>query len=104
MTMVHGSGIWYHGPITKGESMNKPNLVVDNSEKTHKRENIFTGESIWLTKEEAKKHDAIFYYEYLATQEDMKLGWGGSKLWDKVRENLNWFRQNNIDAYYVLLD
>jgi len=34
----------------------------------------------------------------------MKLGWGGSKLWDKVRENLNWFRQNNIDAYYVLLD
>jgi hypothetical protein len=84
--------------------MKKPKLVVDNSEKTHERKNRFTGESIMLTRDEAKKHDAIFYYEYLATQEDMKLGWGGSKLWDKVRENLNWFRQNNIDAYYVLLD
>jgi len=27
-----------------------------------------------LTREEAKKHDAIFYYEYMATEEDKKLG------------------------------
>ena len=36
--------------------------------------------------------------------EDKKLGWGGSKLWDKVRENINWFRKNNAEAYMVLLD
>ena len=85
--------------------MNKPKLVVDNSEKTHKRENRFTGESIMLTPAEAIKHDRIFINELAATLEDKAAGFDGySKLWDKVRENLNWFRQNNIDAYYVLLD
>ena len=73
-------------------------------QKTHKRSNRFTGESVMLTREEATKHDAIFYYEYSATLEDKKLGWGGSKLWDKVRENISWFRKNNADAYMVLLD
>ena len=73
-------------------------------QKTHKRVNRFSGESVMLTREEAKKHDAIFYYEYMATLEDEKIGHGGSKLWDKVRKNINWFRQNNADAYMVLLD
>ena len=73
-------------------------------QKTHKRSNRYTGESVMLTREEATKHDAIFYYEYSATLEDKKLGWGGSKLWDKVRENINWFRKNNAEAYMVLLD
>ena len=73
-------------------------------QKTHKRSNRFTGESVMLNREEATKHDAIFYYEYSATLEDKKLGWGGSKLWDKVRENINWFRKNNAEAYMVLLD
>ena len=39
-------------------------------QKTHKRVNRFSGESVMLTREEAKKHDAIFYYEYMATEED----------------------------------
>jgi hypothetical protein len=105
MTMVHGSGIWYHGPITKGESMNKPKLVIDNSNKTETRENRFSGESFLLTKEEAKIHDSIFYYEYLATLEDKKVGVDGySKLWDKVRKGLDYFRHNNTEAYMVLLD
>ena len=73
-------------------------------QKTHERQNRFSGESIMLTREEAKIHDSIFYYEYSATLEDKKLGWGGSKLWDKVRENINWFRKNNAEAYMVLLD
>ena len=73
-------------------------------ERTHKRENRFTGESVMLTKEEAKRHDAIFYYEYLATQEDLELGWGGSKLWDKVRADLDLFSKLNAKAYMVLLD
>jgi hypothetical protein len=74
-------------------------------EKTHERQNRFSGESIMLTREEATKHDAIFYYEYLATLEDKKVGIDGhSKLWDKVRNNLDWFRKNNAEAYMVLLD
>ena len=68
------------------------------------RRNRFTGESIELTKEEAKKHDEIFYFEAIATMEDKELGRGGSKLWEKVRKNLDWFRRNNAKAYMVLLD
>ena len=68
------------------------------------RRNRFTGESIELTKEESEKHDKIFYHEALATLEDKELGTGASKLWDKVRKNLNWFRRHNAKAYMVLLD
>ena len=76
--------------------------MTDNKDYT--RRNRFNGETVELTKEECKKHDDIFYYEALATLEDEKIGTGGSKLWDKVRANLNWFRQHNPKAYMVLLD
>ena len=76
--------------------------TTDNNDYT--RRNRFTGESIELTKEEAEKHDKIFYHEALATLEDKELGTGASKLWDKVRKNLNWFRRKNAKAYMVLLD
>ena len=56
------------------------------------------------TKEEAKRHDAIFLNELGATIEDKELGYGSSKLWDKVRADLDWFRQHNAEAYMVLLD
>ena len=72
--------------------------------KDYTRRNRFNGESVELTPEECKKHDDIFYYEALATLEDKELGTGGSKLWDKVRDNLDWFRQHNAKAYMVLLD
>jgi hypothetical protein len=68
------------------------------------RRNRFTGQSIELTKEEAEKHDAIFINEALATIEDKELGTGGSKHWDTVRKNLDWFRRKNAKAYMVLLD
>ena len=68
------------------------------------RRNRCSGESIELTKDESIKHDEIFYYEALATLEDKELGYGGSKLWDKVRKNLDWFRKHNAKAYMVLLD
>ena len=68
------------------------------------RRNRFSGESIELTKEEAEKHDAIFINEALATIEDKELGTGGSKHWDIVRKNLNWFRRKYAKAYMVLLD
>ena len=79
------------------------NTNTDN--KTEERKNRFTGESVMLTKEEAAKHDAIFINELAATLEDKAAGVDGtSKLWDKVRANLNWFRKNNAEAYMVLLD
>ena len=72
--------------------------------KTEKRSNRFSGESIMLTKEEAIIHDRIFINELTATLEDKELGYGGSKLWDKVRADIDWFRQHNAKAYMVLLD
>ena len=75
------------------------------TERTEERKNRFNGESVMLTKEEAAKHDAIFINELAATLEDKAAGVDGtSKLWDKVRANLNWFRKNNAKAYMVLLD
>ena len=73
-------------------------------EKKYTRSNRFTGESFELTKEESIKHDEIFLNEMMATIEDKELGTGGSKLWDKVRKNLDWFSRNNAKAYMVLLD
>ena len=81
--------------------MTKQTIV---EERTEERKNRFTGESIMLTKEEANKHDAIFINELAATLEDKVSGYGSSKLWDKVRKDLNWFRQHNAKAYMVLLD
>ena len=73
--------------------------------RTEERRNRFNGESIMLTKEEAKKHDAIFINEIGATIEDKKAGIDGtSKLWEKVRKDLDWFRQHNAKAYMGLLD
>ena len=77
-------------------------VPADNNDYT--RRNRFTGESIELTKEECEKHDAIFFNEALATLEDKDLGYGGSKHWDIVRKNLDWFRRKNAKAYMVLLD
>ena len=72
--------------------------------RTEERKNRFSGESIMLTKEEAIRHDRIFMNELGATLEDKELGRGGSKLWEKVRADHNWFRQHNAEAYMVLLD
>ena len=75
------------------------------TERTEERKNRFNGESVMLTKEEAKIHDRLFINELAATLEDKAAGVDGtSKLWDKVRKNLNWFRKNNAKAYMVLLD
>ena len=73
--------------------------------RTEERKNRFNGESYMLTKEEAIKHDRIFINELGATIEDKEVGIDGtSKLWDKVRADINWFRQHNAEAYMVLLD
>ena len=74
--------------------------------KTEERKNRFSGESIMLTKEEAIIHDRLFINELAATLEDKEPGQsaGDSKLWDKVRKDLDYFRQYNAEAYMVLLD
>ena len=72
--------------------------------RTEERKNRFNGQSYMLTKEEAIRHDRIFMNELGETLEDKELGQGGSKLWDKVRADLDWFRKNNAEAYMVLLD
>ena len=72
--------------------------------RTEERKNRFNGQSYMLTKEEAIRHDRIFMNELGATLEDKELGYGASKLWDKVRADLDWFRKNNAEAYMVLLD
>ncbi len=74
------------------------------TERTEERRNRFNGESVMLTKEEAIKHDQIFMAEVMATIEDRELGYGGSKHWDIVRKNIDWFRRKNAKAYMVLLD
>jgi len=77
----------------------------NSTEKTEERKNRFSGESIMLTKEEAIIHDRLFINELAATLEDKAAGVDGtSKLWDKVRKDINYFRQHNAEAYMVLLD
>ena len=82
--------------------MTKTQTIVE--ERTEERRNRFNGQSVMLTKEEANKHDAIFINELAATIEDKTLGYGASKLWEKVRKDLDWFRRHNAKAYMVLLD
>ena len=79
-------------------------MKTNTDNRTEKRSNRFSGQSIMLTKEEAIIHDRLFVNELTATLEDKELGYGGSKLWDKVRADLDWFRKNNAEAYMVLLD
>ena len=58
-----------------------------------------------LTQQESIIHDRLFLNEFMATLEDKQAGFdGASKLWDKVRADINWFRQHNAKAYMVLLD
>ena len=81
-----------------------PDMKTNTDERTEKRKNRFNGESILLTKEEARRHDCIFLAEIMATLDDKTKGEGASKHWDIMRKHLNWFRQHNAAAYMVLLD
>ena len=88
----------------QNKTIERHNMKTNTDNKTEERKNRFSGESIMLTKEESIIHDRIFINELGATIEDKELGYGGSKLWDKVRKDINYFRQHNAEAYMVLLD
>ena len=80
-------------------------MDTQTNNKTEERKNRFNGESVMLTKEESIINDRIFINELAATLEDKAAGVDGtSKLWDKVRKDINYFRQHNAAAYMVLLD
>ena len=79
-------------------------MTTQTNERTYERKNRFNGESIMLTKQEARIHDELFLCEIMATVEDKTLGEGASKHWETMRKHLNWFRQHNAKAYMVLLD
>ena len=81
-----------------------PDMKTNTDNRTEERRNRFNGESVMLTKEEARRHDDLFMCEMLATLEDKTLGTGASKYWQKMRDHLEWFAKNNAKAYMVLLD
>ena len=89
----------------QNKTIERYNMKTNTDNKTEERKNRFSGESIMLTKEESIIHDRIFINELGATIEDKEAGIDGtSKLWDKVRKDINYFRQHNAEAYMVLLD
>ena len=79
-------------------------MKTNTNNRTEERRNRFNGESVMLTKEEAKKHDEIFLHELQATLEDRELGTGASKHWQHMRDKVSWFMKHNAKAYMVLLD
>ena len=79
-------------------------MKTDTDNRTEERKNRFNGESIMLTKQEARIHDELFLCEIMATLEDKKLGTGESKHWETMRKHIEWFAKNNAKAYMVLLD
>ena len=91
----------------QNKTIERYNMITEQTVtvRTEERKNRFTGESIMLTKDESIIHDRIFMNELAATLEDKAAGVDGtSKLWDKVRKDINYFRKNNAEAYMVLLD
>ena len=79
-------------------------MKTNTDNRTEERRNRFNGESIMLTKQEAKKHDELFLCELMATLEDRTLGEGGSKHWKTMLKHIEWNIKNNVIAYQVLLD
>jgi len=61
--------------------------------------NRFGGDSCYLTAEELSMYDFI-----IGASDLMEMGFYAPKTIDDMRKGLNWFRKNNIDAYYKLLD
>ena len=61
--------------------------------------NRFGGDSCYLTAEELSMYDFI-----IGASDLMEMGMYMPKTIDDMRKGLDWFRKNNVDAYYKLLD
>ena len=75
---------WFNGELySKGDTVINP----------------FSGETYELTAEELSMYDFIIGVNQL-----MEMGMYAPKSIDDMRKGLTWFRKNNVEAYYVLLD
>jgi hypothetical protein len=61
--------------------------------------NPYSGETYELTAEELSMYDFI-----IGVNQIMEMGMYAPKSIDDMRKGLTWFRKNNPEAYYVLLD
>ena len=50
--------------------MKARNMKTNTDNRTEERKNRFNGESVMLTKEEARRHDKLFMHEIMSTLED----------------------------------
>ena len=80
---------WWNHSIDELKQAADDDGVIRN--RTEERRNRFTGESIMLTKEEAKRHDYIFLHEVTATLQDKEMGHGMPPHWEHMRKQLDWF-------------
>mgnify|MGYP003112184391 FL=1 len=64
-------------------------------------ENIFTGQSIELNNIELSMYDFVMGAN-MTLEHPMFIG--GDEIVRDLRKGLSWFRQNNAEAYMVLLD
>jgi len=62
--------------------------------------NPFSGQSYELTAEELSMYDFVIGASNLMEMGLLK----NKKVLTDMRKGLDWFRKNNTDAYYVLLD
>jgi len=61
--------------------------------------NPYSGQSYELTAEELSMYDFI-----MGANQLMEMGMIALENQIDMREGLDWFRKNNVEAYYVLLD
>tara|TARA_R110001583_G_scaffold21374_6_gene81164 strand:- start:340 stop:594 length:255 start_codon:yes stop_codon:yes gene_type:complete len=75
---------WFDGELySKGDTVRNP----------------YSGETYELTAEELSMYDFI-----IGANQLMEMGMYAPKTLDDMRKGLTWFRKNNVEAYYVLLD
>ena len=75
---------WFNGELYgKGDTVTNP----------------YSGQSYELTAEELSMYDFI-----MGANQLMAMGMIALKSQKDMRKGLDWFRKNNVEAYYVLLD
>ena len=75
---------WFNGQVyEKGDTVTNP----------------YSGQSYELTAEELSMYDFI-----IGANQLMSMGMIALKSQKDMRKGLDWFRKNNVEAYYVLLD
>jgi len=75
---------WFNGQVyTHGETVTNP----------------FSGEIYYLNNLELSMYDFIIGSNHI-----LERGFTSSKVVTEMQKGLNWFRKNNVEAYFILLD